>query len=181
MLVSMARRPSRRGGMGRYTRGNIRINFALGTLAAADLVRSNLGDVDGRTFVSSIKAVWAMSGFTVTDNVGPIIVGCAHGDYTDAEIEAWVEQTEATSWTSGTLADKEISNRRCRKIGTFGQVGQSLGTQVLNDGKPITTKLNWLLVSGQTVALWAYNTGTVAVGTTDPQIVVDGHANLWDR
>ncbi len=182
VILLMARKSRRRRrNWAAYTRGNIRENMALGTLAAADVITTSLGDVDGRTRISTIKATWSMSGFTVTDNVGPIMVGVCHGDYSDAEVEAWIEQTEATSWQSGSLADKEISDRRIRKIGTFGQVGQSLGNQVLNDGKPITTKLNWDLVSGQSIRIWAYNTGTVAVGTTDPQVVVDGQANLWDR
>ncbi len=164
-----------------YTRGNINEVMALGTLAPVDVITTVLGAVDGRTKISSIKATWSLRGFTVTDNVGPILVGVCHGDYSDAEVEAWIEQSNATSWSSGTIQDKEISGRKIRKIGTFAQVGQSLGNQVLNDGKMITTKLNWLLVSGQSIRIWAYNTGSVAIGTTNPDVVVDGHANLWDQ
>ncbi len=181
MLVMARKGKPRRRSMAGYTRGNINEVMALGTLAPNDVVTTALGAVDGRTWISSIRATWSLRGWTVIDNVGPILVGLCHGDYSDAEVEAWIEQTEATSWTSGSLADKEISDRRIRKIGTFGQVGQSLGNQVLNNGRPITTKLGWKLVSGQSVRIWAYNTGSGAVATTDPDVVVDGHANLWDR
>ncbi len=176
---SHAKTMARKANFKRYTRGNIRDNMALGTLAAADVITTSLGNVNGRTKVSSIKAVHSMSGFTVIDNAGPIMVGVCHGDYSDQEVEDWIEQSESTSWDRGDLPAAEISGRKIRKIGTFEQVGQSLGTQVLNDGKPITTKLNWILEDGQSIRLWAYNTGTVAVGTTDPQVVTDGHANLW--
>ncbi len=178
ITIGLAKR-GRKTNFTRYTRGNIRDNMALGTLAAADVITTSLGNVNGRTKISSIVATHSMSGFTVTDNVGPIMVGVCHGDYSDQEVEDWIEQSESSSWDRGDLPAKEISDRKIRKIGTFQQVGQSLGTQSLNDGRPVKTKLNWVLEDGQSIRLWAYNTGTVAVGTTDPQVVTDGHANLW--
>ncbi len=50
---------------------------------------------------------------------------------------------------------------------------------VLNDGKPIKTKLNWILQEGQTLAFVGYNMGSVQVQTTTPDVRILGHANLW--
>ncbi len=102
------------------------------------------------------------------------MIGLAHSDYTDAEIEEYIETTD--SWDQGNLVQgKEVRKRLIRRIGIFGSSG------VLNDGKPIHTRLNWLLRTGQTISLWAYNRGASALATTDPQVVAEGHANLWGR
>ncbi len=179
-VIGMAKRtPKRRKNFTGYTRGNVRETLSLGTLAAATLVSIEIGSVDRPTRIGSFKALWSMSGYTVIDNAGPIMVGLAHGDYSDTEIAEWVQQTEATSWDSADLVAKEISSRRIRRVGVFGQVGQSLGAQVLNEGRQITTKLNWKMVTGQGISIWAFNIGSAAVGTTVPIVAVDGHANLW--
>ncbi len=167
--------------MGRYIRGNIDETMALGTLAAADVITTALGAVNGRTLLSSIKATHTLRGYTVTDNVGPISVGVCHGDYTDQEVEDWIEQTEADSWDEGNLVAKEVSGRLIRKIGTFRAPAQTLGAQVLNEGKEMRTKLNWILNDGASIRMWAYNHGTVAVGTTDPDYVMIGQANLFPK
>ncbi len=174
---------ARRRGKGRrrfrkYLRGNIDEDMSLGVLAAADAVLQATETVNGRTFVSSVFLRWAMAGWTVIDGVGPILVGVAHSDYTAAEIEAWIEQTTG-SWNEGDLVEQEVATRKIRKIGIFEQVGQSLGAQALNDGKPIRTKLGWVLNQGQGLSIWAYNLGTGSVATTDPTVHANGHANLW--
>ncbi len=165
--------------MGRYIRGNIDLDFALGTLAAQDVVVSAIQDtVNERSLISSIRCTYSLSGYTVTDNVGPIMVGVAHSDYSDAEIEAWIEN--ALSWDEGDRAAQEVANLKIRKIGSIPMV-TSLAASPLNDGKPIRTKLNWIVNQGQSLKFWAYNHGSVAVGTTDPDMHVDGHANVWPR
>ncbi len=182
-LVIMARKGrsgGRRRPMGRYIRGNIDLDVALGTLAAKTLIALAMQQtVTERSLISSIVLQWSLIGKTIADNQGPIMVGVAHSDYTAAEIEAWVENT--TTWAESDLVGREISGRKIRRVGVFPEGGQSLSTQVLNDGKPVKTKLNWILNAGQTLDVWAYNNGSAALATTDPNVVVSGHANLWPR
>ncbi len=167
--------------MGRYIRGNIDVDMALGTLAPKTLLVQAVADtVVERTFVSSIKCNYAMAGFTVGDNIGPIRIGVSHGDYTAAEIEAWLETT--LSWDEGDLIAREVAGRRCRNIGVFqAPPGGGLGPSYLNDGKSFRLKLGWILNAGQTLDFWAYNEGSAALATTDPNVHISGHANLWPK
>lgn len=180
ILVMMARKGTpRRRAMGRYIRGNIAENLALGTLAANTLIGGTTDTVNERTLVSSIVASYTLSGVTPGDNVGPVLVGLAHGDYSDAEVEEWVENQ--TGWDEGDLLSQEISNRKIRRIGLFdipAAVGQAIS---LNEGRAIKTKLNWILNQGQAIKVWAYNMGTAAFSTTDPNVHMQGHANLFPK
>ncbi len=167
-------------GMGRYIKGNIDIDFVLGTLAAnTGVVQQTNDQVRERTLVTSVDVSYGMLGFTIIDNVGPIEVGLAHEDYTLAEIEEYLELT--TSWDEGDRISREISSRLIRRIGVFEPKEAGLGSEMLNDGKPIKTKLNWILNSGQGLKFWAYNQGSAAVATTDPNIHIVGHANLFPQ
>ncbi len=176
--VLLAKRTGRRK-FRRYLRGAIQDELDLGTLAAKTLISADLGGVvQEKTWLSSVKATWSLSDFTDAIGDGPIIVGIAHSDYTDAEIEAFIEN--AGSWTEGNKVAQEISRRKIRIVGSFeSSVADSQGVAVLNDGKPIHTKCNWYLATGQTVSIWAYNAGDSALATTDPDLDVLGHANLW--
>jgi len=179
-MLAMARKPRKKRPMGRYIRGNIDADTALGTLAAQTGIRTALAAVvTERTLVSSIVCTYGLQGFTVTDNVGPVVCGVSHSDYSLVEIEQWIEQTTG-AWAEADLVAQEISKRKIRRIGTFAPP-LSLATVSLNDGKPIKTKLNWILNSGQTLAFWVYNQGSVAIGGTDPDFHATGHANLWPR
>ncbi len=151
------------------------------TLAATTLIAVPFDEtVNERTLVSSIDASYSLSNFTPIADVGPIEVGVAHGDYSDAEIEEWVENTG--SWNEGDMVQsKEIGQRRIRSIGMFESTTSATDGVTLNDGKPIKTKLNWILNQGQTLKLWAYNRGSANVATTVPDIHAVGHANLWPQ
>ncbi len=164
----------------RYIRGKIQERLDLGTLAANTLVSVDMsGVVEERTLVSSISATWSLHDFTPTAGDGPIVVGVAHSDYTDAEIEAFLE--DSGSWTEGNKVEQEINRRKVRIIGTIRAPGSSSRYESLQDGKMIKTKLNWILTTGQTLSVWAYNAGDSAIATTDPDVSVTGHANLWPR
>ncbi len=166
----------------KYIRGAIDKRMALGTLAADTVIGSNFdGVVNERTFVSSVKALYTMDQFTDASDDGPIIVGLAHSDYSDAEIEAWVENTTSASWDEGNQVAQEIGRRKIRRVGVFEGVGDPNINAVLNEGRMITTKCKWILLQGQTVKVWAYNAGSSALATTDPTVHVQGHANLWPR
>ncbi len=166
--------------MGRYMKGTVDEELALGTLNAKVVVSAGFDQsVEERTLVSSLKATYAVKNVTPSATAGPILVGIAHGDYSAAEIEAWIENTG--SWSEGNLTAQEIDNRKIRKIGIFEDSGDVNIASVLNDGKPITTKLNWILTTGQSLQAWAYNLGTGAFATTDPSVDIQGHVNLWPK
>ncbi len=161
-----------------YLKGNVNEQLALGTLAAKTLISAVFDEVaEEKTLVSSILAMWSLEGFTVAVGDGPILVGVAHSDYTDSEIEAVIEATG--SWAPGDKIQQEIAKRLVRKIGIFTEKDISLGSTTLNDGKAIKTKLNWSITTGKTLRVWAYNMGTSALATTDPTVTCEGHANLW--
>ncbi len=165
--------------MGRYLRGNVDEFMQLGTLAAVTLLSALFDEtVDEKTLVSSIVATWTLGNWTPIANAGPIMFGVAHSDYTDAEIEAYIEAT--SSWNrSDLLATREVAKRLIRRIGQFQAPTAVEQVAVINDGRPVKTKLNWRMQEGQTLRLWAYNTGGAAIATTDPLVRCNGHANLW--
>jgi len=143
----------------------VRGELALAALANLDLIAGAVTATSTEAYrLLSIKLAWAIRNHTPGE--GPITIGVAHGDYSAAEIEEWLEATSAIEL--GNLVAKEQSSRLCRRIGTFdGELAQ----EVLNDGKPVHTKLNWLMATGQTLQMWAYNrsgavltTGSVVVG-----------------
>ncbi len=178
----MARK--RKGGrrrMGRYLKGNVDEEVALTVLSSKDVVSSIFDEVVfDRTFVSSIVASYALANWTPIANAGPIIFGVAHSDYNDAEIEEWLELTG--QWNEGNLvSSREVGKRLIRQVGSFGSPDAATDVQRFNDGRPMKTKLNWILLEGQTLRLWAYNAGSAAVATTAPSLTANGHANLFPR
>ncbi len=167
--------------MGRYIRGQVDEEIALGTLASKTLVSQIFDEtVNERTLVTSLIATHTMSSFTPADNIGPIMVGVAHSDYSDAEIEEFIENTG--SWNEGDKVSQEVGKRLIRQIGVFDSKASG-GTLdvVLNDGKPIKTKLKWILLQGQSLRQWCYNLGGSPVATTVPDVHMQGHVNLFPK
>ncbi len=165
--------------MGRYIRGSVDENLLLTTLAAKTAVSAVFDEtVNERSLISSLVATWSLGDFTLGSDIGPVMVGVAHSDYTDAEIEAFIEATG--SWDEGDKIQQEVSRRKVRRVGIFPSA-PGPADLVLNDGKPIKTKLNWILNQGQTLRVWAYNMGASPIATTVPDVGVQGHANLWPR
>ncbi len=179
--LAMAKaRPRRRRRMGRYIRGEVDEEMAIGTLNAKVVIFAGFDNsVVERTFISSVVATWALKNVTPSATAGPLLVGLAHGDYTAAEIEEWIENT--AGWAEANQIGQEIGKRKIRKVGIFANSGAVTEASVLNDGRPIRTKCGWILTSGQSVSAWAYNLGTGAYATTDPSVDISGHANLWPR
>ncbi len=177
----MAKKPTRRTNWRstRYIRGTIDENFPLGTLAATTAVLEATQAVAERTFISSISASYSLSGFTAADNAGPIEIGVAHSDYSLVEVEEWIERL--TSWSEADLVSREVSDRKIRRIGMFdipASVGESIA---LFDGIMVNTKLGWILNAGQGLNFYAYNVGSAALATSDPNVHCNGQANLWPR
>ncbi len=176
----MARRARRAGRkFRRYLRGQIDHILALGTLGPNTLVSgTNTDAVTEKAWLSSVVAAWALKDMTAASDQGPILCGIAHSDYTDAEIEEWVENSE--SWEAHDLIGQEVAKRRIKRVGMFpGTASTTTAEAVLNDGRPVRTKCGWMLGTGQTIKFWAYNTGIAALATTVPDMHVQGHANLW--
>ncbi len=174
----MARRRRSRKRFRKYLRGQIDSQIPLTTLGANTLVGQDANDVlEEQAYLSSVKLAWALQGFTPTGDAGPILVGVAHSGYSDAEIEEWIENL--ASWEIGAPRNQEIAKRMIRRVGVFFAPAQATETARLNNGMPIRTKCGWTLATGQTVRMWAYNTGSSAVATTVPDVTVQGHANLW--
>ncbi len=166
--------------MGRYIRGNVNEDITFATLAGVTLNAAAFDEtVQERTLASSIVARYTLSNWTDIANVGPILIGVAHSDYTAAEIEEYLEATG--SWDEGNLQQQEVGQRKVRRIGVFKSPQSAADNAVLNEGNPIKTKLNWILNQGTTLDLWVYNMGTGTVATTTPVCHVEGHINLWPR
>ena len=166
--------------MGRYVRGGIDLTLDLGTLASKTAVLVGADAVNERTLVSSIVCAYSVGDLTQAAGDGPILVGLAHGDYSLVEINEYLEQT--TSWDEGDKASQEISKRQIRRVGLLAGPESTAGfISVLNDGKPVKTKLNWIINQGQSISFWAYNAGDSALATTDPDVKFIGHANLWPK
>ncbi len=164
----------------RYIRGNADEQLNLGTLAGRTLTVGAFDEtVSERTYISSLKAIWSLKDWTGIDEVGPLLVGIAHGDYSGPEIESFIEQT--ASWAESDLIGQEVGKRKIKIVGTFMTRSNATDSYVLNDGRPITTKLGWILTQQQTIAVWAYNLGSAAIATTVPDVFVQGHANLWPQ
>ncbi len=165
----------------RYLRGNIDYRLQLGVIAGNDVVDQLVADtVVDTTWCSSVKATWTLDNWTKGEGIGPIMVGIAHSDYTDAEIEEWIEN--ATNWDVGDLRVQEIGRRKIRIVGTFSNPDTSSESAQLSEGRQITAKVNMMLNEGDTLQIWAYNTGSQAhSATTNPNLRVQGHANLWPK
>ncbi len=170
-------KPKRR--MGRYIRGVIDEDLDLGTLAAQTLVGDTWDEsANQRMLISSIVANYSLDGLVAGQ--GPIIFGVAHSDYTDAEIEVVIEAVG--SWDEGNKVSQEQAKRLVRQIGQFvGELDTGTDDIQFNDGKPVKTKLNWILNTGDTLKMWAYNVSTAALTTSAPVMRANGHANLWPR
>ncbi len=176
----MVKHRRKRRRMGRYIKGSVDEELNLGTLAAKTLVGVLFDEtVSERALISSLVAAYSMREYTPAIADGPILIGVAHGDYTDVEIEAFIEATK--SWEESDLVAQEVNKRKIRKIGIFEVPVNANDGVTLNDGKSIKTKLNWILTSGQTLRLWAYNMGSSALATTAPVVSAQGHVNIFPK
>ncbi len=165
-----------RKGMGKYLKGNIDDEVAITSLASKDVVGAAPDEtVAQRTRCTSIVVGCALNDYTVVAGAGPIVVGIAHSDYTDAEVEEYLETTG--QWDEGDLVAQEHAKRKVRILGEFS--GAEVA-EVLWNGAKRKFKLNWILNSGDGLRLWAYNSGDQPVsGTGSPAFVLNGHANLF--
>ncbi len=138
----------------------IQSSVALGTLGAGVLIGADLlAASDSDFYAISIDLSWSINGLTAGE--GPIEVGLAHGDYTDAEVEAYIE--ESAQLTRGNLIAKEVMSRKVRTVGTFAPGATT--EAVLQNGMKVRTKLGWQVTTGETIRVWARNPTSGALTT----------------
>ncbi len=157
VTLFLARHPKRRR---RYNLRPVRVQpspLQLGTLGANTVIKDLIvGTTDIAYRMISITATWSLLDLPASD--GPITVGYAHDDYTVAEI--------AECLLAGDIAQddkiaQERGNRLVRVVGTF----MPGAVEPLNDGKPIKTRLNWLVSTGNSIAFFAFNDSGSALAT----------------
>lgn len=153
---------------GRFIAGRINQTLALGALANNDVIKQDFDEAsDVDLFTLSMDLTWTQRDCTVGE--GPIYVGVAASDYTDAEIEEALEAQD--SWDIGDLVVQEHARRKVRIIGAFPILAAN---EVLNDGKPIRTKLRMRLPPGKTLCMFGFNKSGHDPTTTGGQITVEG-------
>ncbi len=117
----------------------------------------------------SATLTWIVSAGTAGE--GPVTVGYAHSDYSITEIKECLEAFAAID--QGDKVAQERANRLVRTVGTVRFPG---GAAALNDGKPIKTRLNWLINIGDSVNMFAFNED-IGVLTTGALLTASG--DLW--
>ncbi len=172
-VVMFAVAMARHGGRGRYQLRKVRTipQITVGTLATVTVVTGALtGNSDAQYRLVSAHHTWSMRDHTAGE--GPYTIGYAFGDYTVAEIKEAIEISSSIS--PGDKIAQEKANRWVRIVGRFA--GDQV-TEVLNDGKPIKTRLNWAVQIGSVVNAFLYNEDGAANQTTGT--VIDLTGNLW--
>ncbi len=129
---------------------NVSESLALLTLADNAVLGSDSDPFGREFFAISADLYWNISGMTAGQ--GPVVVGCAHNDYTDVEV---AENLNTTGMEDpGDLPAKEQGRRLVRRAGQFSVVSTD---EVLNDGKPVRTRLGFVITDGFSLAFWAQN------------------------
>ncbi len=159
-----------------YLKGNVDESTALSTLGAGVLITTPFDETPEQdVLISSLVASYALDNLVAGQ--GPVEFGIAHSDYTQTEIAEVLDN--ANSWDQGNKVDQEIAKRLVRTIGIMvGIQGTGTNDVPFNEGKPVKTKLNWKLITGDTLQLWARNISASAL-TGAPILRAQGHANLW--
>ncbi len=147
---------ARRRGSGRKRRFNLRgvrttTSVTVGNLVTnIAVIGAVYGNADGQYRIMSMKATWSLTNNTVGD--GTLICGYAHGSYTITQIKEFIES--GSSISIGSKLAGEQADRLIRIVGAFSG---GLVDETLNDGKPITTKLNWAIPIGTNFNAFVYN------------------------
>ncbi len=163
----MANKPKRRRRSGRnFTSLRFGGLLALGSLGSNAAVLNGLQDGSLLTedlFVMSVDGTWSLDNYTNVLADGPVTCGYAHSDYSATEVQ---EALQVNLLGPGTKIEQERLRRLVRVVGTFNQgVAGGVQFQTLNDGRPIRTKLNWMINDGFTINQFAFNEGSGALTT----------------
>ncbi len=161
-----------------YLKGKVNIVNVLATLAMKNVIATmETGVLNEAAWLSSVKAIWSMAGYTPVFSNDPIYVEIFHSDYSGVKVEEWIENT--SSWTCSNKIVQKINWRQIYQVGIFdSNTDLTAGIDYLNDGEPIITKCNWALQTGQMIKVWVYN-NSIGAMTDGCAITIFGHANLW--
>ncbi len=128
-------------------------SLALGALAVGDVISEAFGQtVNNRVYALYAKGVWSID--QVTPGESPIMVGFSHGDYSSAEVEECLEAN--AQWDQG---DKVAQEQGARKVRRATQFSGLTAEEVAEDGAKVFTRLGFYIEDGETLALWARNSG----------------------
>ncbi len=164
----MAKKPQRRRRQFNLRKVHITPAQALSTLAGVTVLTTGLtGTADGAYRCVSVKGIHSILGLTAGE--GPVTVGFAHGDYSVTEIKEAIES--ALSISVGDKLAQEKANRLVRVIGEI-----SAAEPMLNEGMPVSTKLNWFIPIGKVISLFAYNNNS---GTLTTGAIQNFSGDLW--
>ncbi len=173
LFVGAAKRKQRR----RFNLRRVRVatSPAIGALASEDVTTVALTDVTtDKLRLISFNATYNWVDLAAIID-GGLEFGLAHGDYSAAEIEECLEA--AGGIKLGDKIENEKANRLVRRIGVIsGEVATSGQEKQFNSGRPVKTKLNWLLPAGIALNIWFRN-GSGVVYTTGSSMAVLG--DLW--
>lgn len=172
LLLLAKKKGSGRSRMSGYRNLSVVMDQSIGALTADTQSGFNIpGTATERMWASSVQATYTMTDLTAGE--GPVHLYVAHSDYEDSEVQEWRQATGA--WDQGDLVAREQRSRKCRYIGTFSGLTES---ETLNDGKPIKTKLGWMIETGDTLQFSLFATEAHATGA---ELVINGKLNAFVR
>ncbi len=143
---------------------------------AADAVENEIvqgSNAAGSDYIlRSVKLNYAVANAAADE--GPFIAVIAHGDYTDAEVAECLNVI--TGFDPGNKIEQERMKRLVRRIGLFG-ASDGVEDITINDGLPLTTKLNWHIQGSVGFRIGIWNRSEAAV-TGSPVLEFDGTAYI---
>ncbi len=155
------------------------VSHPLGALASvtASIARLLSADLEQNYFVNSVDCTWSIKDFTVAVGDGPILVGFCHNDYSVTEVK---EALEVSLLGPANKIEQERQRRLVRIVGIMHPTQESAGLEidVMNDGKPIRTKLNWMIEEGKSLDLFTYNMGSSVLTTG---AILDASGSIYGR
>ncbi len=129
----------------------------MSTLGDDAIISGNLHDIAPVESLFSIAldlyVGWAEGG------EGPLAVGIAHGDYSDAEI---LECLKADTLDLANKIEREQAKRLVRSVGYITGLDAD---GAMNDGKMIRVKSRFHLEEGQNMKFWVWNRSKGALST----------------
>ncbi len=140
-------------------------NLALTTLGSTTVLTQVLSALSQDFYAVSADCRWAIRGLTAGE--GPLVVGYANSDLSVTEI---AEGLDASPSSESDIIARERTRRPVRSAGTFSGVATE---EVLNNGKPIRTKLKFNLANSLEVNAWIRNESG-AVLTTGAVLEMQG-------
>ncbi len=165
---------AKHGGRGKrqYNLRRVRVTpvIALSTLASGVVIVGVVAPNATQAYrAMSVKLLWALRDHTAGE--GPLLFGYAHSDYAVTEIKECIEAQ--ASIDTGDKVLMEQANRLVRLVGQFS--GQAT-EEVVNDGRPLKTRLNWAINIGDNVNAFVYNESGAALTTGT---VMNASGDMW--